>query len=289
MTDLSRLMKQQREFQQLMGDLEQPEQRRVERIGQLQLLSLGQATHMMEELGYETHLPAYAPLWDNALYEWVDMFKYLMAQAVIAGWTAVDIERVFQEKSAIVKDRWERQRRELRPAAVFDLDGVIAHYTHAMTEREMAAGSLLRAQPVQSTVSLLSWLRALGYSVVIVTSRKVHRIRRLELDTERWLHNHRVEYDRLIFAYDKSEAVADMDVVFAVEDSKKHALDYAEAGHAVFFVQSADPDSRAPLHDNVVTVVADHELRAAVVEWVNAGEHALSGVWETGAGTPAMG
>lgn len=264
------MLRAQAVFQEMVGDLELSEQERVRRVGQLQLLSLGQATHMMEELGYQTHLPFHNPNWDNALHEWVDQFKYLLAQAVVAGWEAEDIERVFLHKTLIVQDRYARQLEAVasRPVVVFDLDGVIAHYSHEMTDEEMANGALLHASVISSTVELLHELRDREIAVVIITSRKIHQWRRIELDTERWLTNYEVPYDQLIFAYDKHSAVAELNVLFAVEDSQKHALDFANAGVPTFFVQSTDPDSVPPEHGKVYCLRAE-QLGEAVFRFLD--------------------
>lgn len=252
--DFSVMYHRQREYQAMIGDAasDLTPQERVRRIGHLQLLAAGQATHMMQELGYETHKEPREPNWLNALHEWVDQFKYLLAEAVVAGFTPEQISQVFHDKTDALNQRWMAQntpRPEL--TAVFDMDGVIARWDRPLTMAEMAFGALRSAVPIPETVQLMGWLRGMGVRVVIVTARKIHVARSIELDTEWWLAEHKVPFDQLVFAYDKYEAVKNHNVMFAVEDSHKHAMDYAESGITTFFVRSKDPDSRVPVHENV--------------------------------------
>jgi uncharacterized HAD superfamily protein len=75
-------------------------------------------------------------------------------------------------------------------------------------------------------------LRAEGWGIVIITSRKTRRHHTLERDTHRWLEMNDIPYDRVIFAYDKATAIeeARLPLRFFVEDTEKHALDVAASG-----------------------------------------------------------
>ena len=267
MAELKDLFERQRKFQEMVGDLGlQDDDARI-RIGQLVLLGAGQANAMLHELGYETHKPDRQVNWDNALHEWVDQFKYLLAQAVVAGWKPEDIEAIFSQKSRVLEERWIREHGDPdpRPIAVFDLDGVIAHYGWHMTMEEMAAGSLVKVPTIAGAYDTLWYCREQGLRIFIVTSRKVEQARQIELDTELWLHDHAVPYDRLMFAYDKSGAVSGMNVAFAVEDSEKHALDYAKARIPVFFFRSMASGS-VPEQPNIKAVDSHIQLRARIAE-----------------------
>lgn len=260
----------QREFQELVGDVDLPESRRVDRIARLALLQQGQTTDMMKALGHETHRPFVKPLWDNALIEWVDQLKYLLAEACVAGWTPQEIGLAFAQKSALVQERFiaERDVDRSLPVAVFDLDGVICHYERLMEPEEFARGVLAHSAPIHNSIGFLTTVRSWGMRVVIVTSRKVYRYRRMELETTEWLRRNHVPYDQLVFAYDKSEAVAGLNVQFVVEDSAKHALDYADAGHHVFLVRSNDPDSGLVEHELIEAVGDVGHMPVAVADYM---------------------
>jgi len=231
------MMDVQSRTQAMVGDVYLPEEERLRDIESLVLLGQGEQSDMLRALGYQRHHAFASPRWDNAKHEWVDAFKYLLAVAVVAGWEASDLERIFAEKSEAVEERLMRDRADDRsvPVAVFDLDGVIAEYTE-LTDAAIASGAFQGATPRQEVINLLWTVRSWGLRIIIVTSRKVWRWRALQLETEGWLRHHRVPFDKLIFAYDKATAVSEYNVVFAVEDSVKHTIDYAEAGINTFFM-----------------------------------------------------
>lgn len=242
-------------FQNRMGDGELDASERVQRMSQLTLLAFSEACDMMALLGYKTHHPFHNPDWDNALYEWVDQFKYVMAQAAIAGFSASDIERAFTEKSSAVGQRLDRDKQDLsaQPVVVFDIDGILCEYKD-LTDDEMAAGAFTESKPNMLMCSFTRTIQAWGVKVVLVTSRKDYRWRRIALDTEMWLTRNNVACDRLIFAYDKAEAVAGFNVMAAIEDSTKHALAYANAGIDTVLIGPAVSD----IHERVTSCSIDN-------------------------------
>lgn len=253
----------QEAFQTLIGDMNLQERQRVERIGQMVLLGHAEASDMMALLGYKTHQTFKHPEWDNALHEWVDQFKYVLAQAAVAGFTADDIIAAFDAKSVAVEERWRRAQSDLesQPVAVFDIDGVLCRYDD-LTYDEIAAGAFARAVPHHEMIQMTWQAATMGYKVVLVTSRKDYRWRRIVTDTELWLKMHNVHYDRLIFAYDKAQAVWGLNVEFAVEDSDKHAIAYANARIPTCLIVGVGDWVRA---FNGITAVRGVE---AAAEWV---------------------
>jgi len=240
----------QRAFQSRMGDVGLDEQARVDRMSHLTLLAYSESCDMMAMLGYKTHHPFHKPQWGNALYEWVDQFKYMMAVAAVAGFTADEIERAFTDKSIAVEQRLDRDRQELvaQPVVVFDIDGVLCEFKD-LSDRDITDGAFLDVTPDEMMCAFTHTVQAWGVKIVLVTSRKDYRWRRVASDTEIWLRNHGVACDRLVFAYDKAEAVSGFNVLCAVEDSAKHALAYAQAGIDTILI---DPD-RSGIHDAVTS------------------------------------
>lgn len=244
---LARYLEEQRAFQQQLerfNPQEPGERGQVERIQRLALSVHGELDELLHELGYKLHYRRPRPDWDNAREEWVDCLKYLLQIAERAGWTAVELDETFWAKSAVVRERLDRQMRELteRPVAVFDLDGVLCEATlwdDEETEEERCRRGVFRDQvPVPFMLGFLPVVQSWGMEVILVTSRKAHRWKRIVADTELWLREHRVAFDDLVFTVDKTDAVVGRNVVFAVEDSTKHALDYAMQGIRTFGVLS---------------------------------------------------
>ena len=249
------MLADQRAYQERMPEVygQLTEHDRARMMEHLLFLGIQETGELMQELGMKHHRPFAGFNWQNAKIEWIDCMKYLMAVAVVAGWDAAELEQAWTQKSTVINERLTRDRAATYevPCAVFDMDGVLVKYKRAYTDAEMGGGVLRYAEPMLETIGFLPTLRSWGYKVLIVTSRKVWQWKQLEVDTELWLKENRVEYDQLIFAHDKREAVKRYNVKFAVEDSAKHALDYAESDIPTFFIESLDPDSRVPRHLNV--------------------------------------
>lgn len=234
----------QLEFQyQLDNGRELGEQEKIERIGRLALLQHGETHEQMDELGYRIHKRGKRPDWDNAMQEWVDQFKFLLAQACYFGIDPEVIAEAFFAKSDIVERRLteERSADSDLPIAVFDIDGVLCEFSPFTNEEDAVLNGVFRHQePVQVVINFLDTVRSWGLRVVLVTARKNDRWQRITADTEQWLAQHKVGFDELIFAGNKANAMDGRNVVFAVEDNYKHALGFAEDGIQTFLVKSGD-------------------------------------------------
>jgi len=268
MTEFEDMWDEQKGFQALMGEDALPEADRIARLGELALLATGEGVDMLNALGYKHHRPFVKPNWANARAEYVDMLKYTLAIGVVSGFNVQAVVSDFWSKSDVVKQRYLRERNEDRsqPCAIFDLDGVIAHY-NAPSAEEIADGAFLRAEPYLTTRALLGKVQAAGLRVVIITARKETRYRNVVTDTERWLKMHAVPYDSLIFAFDKRTAAEDFAPVFAVEDSPKHAMDYASAGIRTWLITPSaalmPPTPNLTIRYSVSEAVSDIETLLA--------------------------
>ena len=253
------------------------EQEKVERIGRLALLQHGETHEQMDELGYRIHKRYKRPEWDNAMHEWIDQFKFLLAQVCYLGIDPEEIAEAFFAKSEIVERRLieERSADSDIPIAVFDIDGVLCEFSPFTNEEEAVLGGVFRLQePIREAVSFLDTVRGWGIRVVLVTARKNERWQRITVDTEQWLAKYDVGFDELIFAGNKANAMDGRNVVFAVEDNYKHALGFAEDGIKTFLVKSGDsylgemPVSGVGAHADIVICETPGDMIQNVARYV---------------------
>lgn len=254
----SSVLAQQASFQARLGDLELPEDERIARIEHLANLMAGETHDMLDDLGYKRHRAFTVPNWDNALTEWVDQFKYLLAIAAVAGWDANRLMTAFEDKGDLVWQRWQSDRDEDRaiPCAVFDMDGVICRYEE-WGDEAIAEGAFENAIPNLDIISFMKVVQQWGLRIIIVTSRKQYRWKRIATDTERWLRLNNVPYDAIRYSYDKFAAVDGFNVLFAVEDSPKHALNFASSGVRTYYVAGRHGGYGGPGTENLY-ICEDH-------------------------------
>lgn len=190
--------------------------------------------------------------------EIVDLLKYVLALAWLEDATPEELYEEFVNKTSVVARRYAAELDSQR-VCVFDIDGVVADLDGAgypsSGEAEQALffdqGRSMDAQPISDMADVIRALKRSGWTIVMVTSRKRYKHRNLEWETYRWLDDNDIPCDRVLFAYDKAEAVASLKVPveFAVEDSAKHALDLADAGIAVYYV-----GNEQLTHEKILTV-----------------------------------
>lgn len=96
-------------------------------------------------------------------------------------------------------------------------------------------GNLLNIRPIFNMIIKINELYNKGYYIQLLTSRPESNLR-CKNQTYVWLKNAGLKYDNLSFASEKYLWVARQDfymqnkVVFAIDDSPKHALEYASHG-----------------------------------------------------------
>lgn len=229
---------------------------------------IGEAYEYLNAIAYKKHIPTGEQSYNNRLLEWVDMFKYLLAIAWTEGFSAQEIRQAFDHKTSAVFDRHKREVFSERVAA-FDIDGVLANIESGGYSRDwpleqqdewMAAGGVARLRPYQAVVEVVRELKAQGWAIVLVTSRKRHRHQNIEHETYSWLRQHGIPCDLLLFGYDKSETMAEAGIrpAFYVEDTAKHALDVASWGVPVYYLgQGLPPD----FHPAITTLDRGELLR----------------------------
>jgi len=81
-------------------------------------------------------------------------------------------------------------------------------------------------------VEILADLRKQGFYIIILSSRPVHEINSLIMQTSRWLHSNNLFYDYLLFNKEKHlEVIKNFDnVTFIVEDNRAYANSIAKYG-----------------------------------------------------------
>lgn len=191
--------------------------------------------------------------------ELIDILKYWFCLALYEGMNETEIWHLFEQKTYVIGQRQlAPERSALNKVAFVDLDGVLAQKGSWLPNDEAfaRAGGTLKIPAMPGAGEFLCSLRDMDYEIVIVTSRKVKEVARLEHDTYAWLEVKRFPHDRVLFGYDKS-AIAKTFLdgpkarIIAVEDSVKHALDYANEGWLSFHFSADHPKTYT---DNVIHV-----------------------------------
>ena len=208
------------------------------------------------------------------LYETVDIMRYCLAVLNLWDFTAEDYEDAFDSRDAFLWDRETRglQNWSGQPVIVVDVDDVLAQFRlgffgwikenfgididvenpyyynqtpvgdlsdeEAYMEFIKAGG--IRSLPINDKiVESLNNLREQGYWIHLLTARPAENLKCL-YDTCLWLSLNKVPYDSIAFSAEKYRWLLDKDffkqgkMVCAVDDSPKHAAEYAQQGLNVF-------------------------------------------------------
>jgi len=221
----------------------------------------------LHAISYKHFLPVDEAPRQTRVYEITDMLKYVLCLAWLENITGPELETSFQNKTATVYERFKSEKMK-RKVCGFDIDGVLTKpegYRSDMSEEEKEAffesGMARKVQPADGAVELLQSLKEEGWSIVLVTSRKVWRHAILETETYQWLHEHNIPFDKVLWGYDKGEAIGKSGLKFAffVEDAVKHAVDLADNGLKVFLI--GHPEIA---HKGIQNVSELREIRAAL-------------------------
>jgi len=200
--------------------------------------------------------------------EIVDAFKFLLNVAIVWGITPEFFYRVYTDKSWVVVERYEYEQRakQLKRCAVIDIDGVLTEYPDTMLrflrERGYNFNSLREAKrelggeyvllkheyrevegelpPKKGAKEFLETLCSRGYSVVLMSSRPTDMYPQLEAKTLNWLRKHELPFSLLHFTDDKIRDIEMLkDVSFVVEDDPVIAIQLAEEGYKVYWINNS--------------------------------------------------
>lgn len=210
----------------------------------------------------------------KVLYEGIDVLRYLMAIMNVWEVSAAEIEDAFNDKDAYLHFRQtlSQRRWDGRPVAILDVDDVLADFRRSFfnwladtrgvaishdcpeyyaasaaaelgqnTEqlfRDFIAERQLRVIPTTpNAVDFTKALREKGYWIQLLTARPADNPLCL-FDTARWLTNSGIEFDDVAFSGEKFRWIAQSQfpnqVAFCVDDSPKHAAEFASHGLKTF-------------------------------------------------------
>lgn len=236
--------------------------------------SLSDAVHYKDHrpLGSETDR-------QKILYESVDMFRYFLAILNLWEFTSSEFEDAFDSKDAFLWDRETRgiQKWKDQPVVIFDVDDVIAQFRkgffgwvedrfgvefdiedpsyyvrHPVGDLSNEEAYMLfieeggiRTLPVnEKIITAMKKLREAGVWIHLLTARPSDNLKCL-YDTYWWLSKLEIPYDSAALSTEKYRWLTDKPffkqskVVCAVDDSPKHALEYAQHDIKVFVPRRA--------------------------------------------------
>ena len=102
-------------------------------------------------------------------------------------------------------------------------------------QRFVSSGGFRSLSPVAGAATFIKSLKSAGYWVQILTARPDEDLRCM-YDTYQWLEEHEIDYDDIAFSTEKfrwcakSKYYDSKSIAFAIDDSPKHAEDYAKHG-----------------------------------------------------------
>lgn len=208
------------------------------------------------------------------LYESVDALRYLMAIMNVWDITQDEFVDAFDDKDSYLHFRHNLSQKKWdgRPVAIIDMDDVIAEFRHAFFDwlsetkgatisydcpeyyaasaaqdlghnteqlfRDFISERQVRDIPVVSdAVFFMQRLHELGYWVQILTARPADNPLCL-FDTARWLQSNGIYFDDVAFSGEKFRWIIQSQfsghVAFCVDDSPKHAAEFASHGLKTF-------------------------------------------------------
>ena len=213
------------------------------------------------------------------LYETVDVMRYCLAVLNLWRFTGEDFEDAFDSRDAFLWDRETRglQNWDGRPVVIVDVDDVVAQFragffgwinenfglefdvedpsyysrrsvgnmSNEEAYMEFIKAGGIRTLPTNSkVVESLKKLQEKGFWIHLLTARPADNLKCL-YDTCLWLSTNNIPYDSVAFSTEKYRWLTDKEffkqgkVVCAVDDSPKHAAEYAQQGLNVFVPKRA--------------------------------------------------
>lgn len=222
---------------------------------------IGELYEYLDSIGYKSFLPDQQEKpRETRMIELVDVFKYFLCLCWTEGVSAKELADAFVRKTNVV---YERQHAALSSPKLcgFDIDGVLAQQEDWLPCEEcfIDRDGVRKLKPMPGASELTHALKSAGYDIIIVTSRKRYRFARLEADTYDWLRSNNIAFDRVLWGYDKMELVKQFGAKFAfhVDDSLKHAIDIAQGGIPVYWM---DPVAEQSPHPNIEPIQTLHEV-----------------------------
>jgi hypothetical protein len=225
------------------------------------------------------------------LYESVDIMRYCLATLNLWDITGSDLQDAFDSRDAFLWDRETRglQKWKGQPVVVVDIDDVISQFRHGFfswvkenfnvdldTEDSSyyASGMVDKLSPEEAyklfinqggirtleintnVVESITRLRKDGFWIHLLTARPSDNLKCL-YDTYFWLSQMKIPHDSVALSSEKYRWLADKEffkqgkLVCAIDDSPKHASEYAQHDISVFVPKRAYNESIWDM-DNVI-------------------------------------
>lgn len=144
--------------------------------------------------------------------------------------------------------------------------------------RFRAEGGFAALEPMPGARSFMDWCEERGWQVIILTSRPIEAYPNVYSDTLIWLDKYHIRYDRIWWARDKADLCIERDmrtqIVFAVDDERRHVESFVQAGIRTFWMNPQATDLPILLEGqstSPVRVIKD--LREIVTIWESEHEH----------------
>ncbi len=222
----------------------------------------------------EHHSDRKMPDRTKILYESVDVLRYLMAIMNVWEISQSEFNEAFEDKDSYLHFRHSLSKRQWdgRPVVILDMDDVIAefrrsffdwlsdtkgakisydcpeyyaasaaqelgHNTEQLFKDFISERQLRSVGVVEDAVRFTHMLRDMGYWVQILTARPADNPLCL-FDTARWLQDNKIYFDDVAFSGEKFRWIIQSKfsghVAFCVDDSPKHAAEFASHGLKTF-------------------------------------------------------
>lgn len=211
---------------------------------------------------------------EKILYESIDVLRYLLAIMNTWGYNPDEIDDAFNDKDTFLhmRHKSETAKWDGRPVLIVDVDDVIAHFRkdyfewlnqtygieiaqdypeyYASTPLKdrginpestfkdfISARRLRNIEPIDDTINVLCEAQKMGYWIQLLTARPDQNLICL-YDTYHWISQMHIPFDGIAFSGEKYRWVVQSPfyghVAACIDDSPKHAAEYATHGLLVF-------------------------------------------------------
>ncbi|MBT7914484.1 hypothetical protein HN588_11295 [Candidatus Bathyarchaeota archaeon] len=263
--DLQRMFTAQAEFNDNFFDNTELTQAERERLTMVFAASLQKEVgNLLDGVNFRQHrLIDKQPVLSTILHEGVDAWRYILAIMNLWDITPEAFDEAFDDRDLFLRMRHEKESMawDGRPVLIVDLDDVVTPFRHDCTEwvkqrhpdvidetstayysipahlySKYIEDRMLKVQGViPEYIKAVNEIREMGVWIHLLTARPKENLT-VKYDTYAWLASSGLQFDRVSFSPEKYLWVAGTDyykqsaVVAAVDDSPKHAMEYATHG-----------------------------------------------------------
>lgn len=232
----------------------------------------------LDETPFKPHRSGKPIIKSNVLEELIDIMKYWMCLSQVHGFNVEDVIDEYHRKSNVVKQRFFQEKIMKFDGKIvgIDIDGVLADYPRSFVEfinaklntyfdyREVKDYNISHALglPPEECIRLkhlyretgqkrfipvidgakqfLDELKAMGLTIVLLTSRPYKEYKRIYGDTQYWLNENKLHYDAIMWDENKGERLikefGSDKIEFFVDDSAGFAKSISDVNIPCFLV-----------------------------------------------------